>query len=221
MFIKKLEAVIFDLDGTLVHTKPEYRHEVVGSTLVELKRGYLKKDIDNLNKEIDDFWFGSEDARARIITEKWGLDPEGEFWPTFRKYDTIELRKEHTQPYPDVGILSELKDRGTKTGIVTSAPEHILNLEIGMLNHKFDAVLRAQLDLGFQKKPHQQALLRCFDLLGVSKDRGCYVGNSPEDMLMAKNTGTPGMLVLRGEYDYGEVESDLAIYSLQPLKLFT
>ena len=213
MFIKKLEVVIFDLDGTLVYTRPEHRDMVVGETLVEWRRDYSMK-------EIDDFWFGSEEVRSKIITEKWNLDTEGEFWPTFRKYDTTELRKEHTQPYPDAEILSELKNKGIKTGIVTSAPEHILNLETGMLNHKFDAVVRAQPDSGFQKKPHPQALLRCFDLLGVSKDRGCYVGNSPEDMLMAKNAGTPGMFVIR-DYDYGKVESDLAIYSLQPLKLFT
>ena len=44
------KAVIFDLDGTLVHTMPEYRYKIVGQTVRDLGA----KSSHHL---IDKFWF--------------------------------------------------------------------------------------------------------------------------------------------------------------------
>jgi len=101
---------------------------------------------------------------------------------------------------------------------VTSAPRHIMVLEIGMLNFNFDAVIRAQLDDGMQKKPHPQALDECIKLIGVNKDKACYIGNSPEDMEMARNAGVFGTFLDRGDHIYDKINCDAVIYSLYTLR---
>jgi len=208
----EIKAAIFDLDGTLVHASPEYRYLVVGNTL----RTFGKLSSKSL---IDDFWFRAETERARVIQKEWGLDPETEFWPSFHSFDSISLRKEHTKPYEDVGILSEIKDLGLKTGVVTSAPERIIKLEIGMLNYSFDSIIRAQLANGVAQKPHPQGIEKCLAELAVGKNEAFYVGNSPEDMEMATNARVRGIFIDRGEYDFGKVDSSLTINSLYALRV--
>ncbi len=205
-----VEAIIFDLDGTLVHTKPEYRYLVVGEAL-------RKSDRSAPQSQIDDFWFGSEDERTRIIQEKWHLSPEGQFWPAFRDLDTIELRRQYTEVYPDVGLLQVLKERGVKTGIVSAAPDHIIELEIGMLNHSFGSVVRAQLVKGVKPKPSPEGLLKCIGELGVNASKTIYVGDTKTDMETARSAKVYGVLIERGEYDFGKVEADLTITSLKSL----
>jgi HAD superfamily hydrolase (TIGR01549 family) len=206
-------SVIFDLDGTLVHTTPEYRYMVVGSTLNDF-------DIIGDEKDIDDFWFLSEEHRERIVNNIWKLNLEEQFWPTFRKYDALDLRKKHTKVYDDVDILTLLKENKLKTGIVTSAPAHIIKLELSLLNHNFDSVIRAQLSEGVNQKPHPEGLIKCMNTLNTNPDNTIYVGNSKEDMDMAKNAGVYGILISRGEYDFKNVDPSLRINSLYELREF-
>ncbi len=91
------EAIIFDLDGTLVYSLPEYRYTVVGKVLKELGKESSSKDIDR-------FWF--EARRDDIVTNNFGL-PIEEFWSTYRRFDTVELRKKLTKPYEDVEVIKK------------------------------------------------------------------------------------------------------------------
>lgn len=206
----KLRTILFDLDNTLVHTTPEYRYIVVNKALAEFNKS-------SANSFIDDFWFGSEQERTRIMQEKWDLDLR-EFWPAYRKYDTIDLRKKHTRLYDDVGVLEELEQNKIKTGIVTAAPWHIINFEVGMLNHKFDAIIRAQLTSGIQPKPSPQGIEKCLQVLSSSKEDAGYVGDTKTDMETARNAGVSGILIDRGEYDFGHVEASLTISFLYALR---
>ncbi len=63
-------AVLFDLDGTLVHTAPEHRYKLVGQTLKKL-------GVNVPSSSIDKFWF--EGRRNTVIKEHFGLEPDL-FW---------------------------------------------------------------------------------------------------------------------------------------------
>ena len=155
----KFKAVIFDLDGTLVHTLPEYRYEVVGKTLKNLGRTATQEDIDR-------FWFITE--RDELIEQKWQL-PYGDFWKEYQRHDNTELRRKLTKPYEDTSYLNELKKKGYRLGIVTGAPVHIASLEIGMLGEdKFDAIVIAHKLNGRQPKPHPSGLNECLGLLDIN-----------------------------------------------------
>ena len=205
----RYEAVVFDLDGTLVHTTPEYRYKIVGQTLRDL-------GATSSNHNIDRFWF--EARRDVIIQEHFGLEPK-QFWETYRKHDTTELRRQFTKLYDDVDFIKELRQNGYNTGIVTGAPIHIASLEIGMLGEgDFDSIIIAQISNGIKPKPHPHGLEACLEVLEVNTSRAIYVGNADEDVATAKNAQVYDVLLVRGEHDFPEVKPSLRIHSLYELR---
>ena len=203
------EAVVFDLDGTLVHTTPEYRYQIVGQTLRDL-------GVTSSNRNIDRFWF--EARRDAIIQEHFGLDPK-QFWEIYRKKDTTELRRKFTKLYDDVDVVKELRQNGYKTGIVTGAPMHIASLEIEMLGEgDFDSVIIAQISNGIKPKPHPHGLESCLEILGVDRSKAIYVGNADEDVATAKNARVYDVLLVRGEHEFPDINPSLTIHSLYELR---
>ncbi len=203
------EAVVFDLDGTLVHTTPEYRYQILGQTLKDL-------GATSSNRNIDRFWF--EARRDAIIQEHFGLDPK-QFWETYRKHDTTELRRQFTKLYDDVDFVKELRQNSYKTGIVTGAPMHIASLEIGMLGEgDFDSVILAQTSNGIKPKPHPHGLESCLEILGVDRSKAIYVGNADEDVATAKNAQVYDVLLVRGEHEFPDINPSLTIHSLYGLR---
>jgi len=183
---------------------------IVGSALITF-------NVRTTNQIIDDFWFLSDEDRDRIIKKIWRLDSDNQFWPAFRAQDTSDSREHCVEAYNDTSILSLLEERGIKTGIVTSAPSHIIDLELSLLNHNFDAVVRAQ--DGVKQKPDPDGLMKCIGKLGVNSDKTFYVGNSIDDMKMAGNAKVRGIFLDRGEYNFRKVEAYLTIGSLEALRV--
>lgn len=206
----RYKAVIFDLDGTLVHTAPEFRYKLIGQVLKD-----LKVTCSN-NYFIDRFWF--EARRDEIIKKCFGLEPE-KFWKIYKEYDTIELRKQFTKLYDDVDFLQELRQNNYKIGIVTGAPSHIIDLEINMLGKEnFDAIVRAQISNGIKPKPDPHGIEECLNLLKVKKNEAIFVGNSDEDILAAKNAQIFDVLLDRKEHEFPDIDPSFTIYSLYELR---
>ena len=205
----KYEAVLFDLDGTLVHTTSEYRYLIVGDTLRD-----LGKEPDE--KSIDKFWF--EAIRDDIIRECFGLEPEV-FWKTYDTYDTMEVRAKFTEPYDDIGFVQELRQKGCKTAIVTGAPQRIVTLELGMLGEQnFDAVVIAHAATEITPKPHPHGLIECLRLLEVDRSKAMYVGNADEDVEAARNAQMLDVLLARGEHEFPGISPSVKIRSLYDLR---
>ncbi len=200
---------MFDLDGTLVHTTPEYRYMVVGQSLHELGTA-------SSNHNIDRFWFGSR--RDDIIKKNFGLD-SNIFWETFRKFDTIEQRRQFTKLYDDIGFIQELKQKGYKIGIVTGAPINIASLEIGMIGEQnFDAVVIANSLSGIKEKPHPHGLEECLNLLEIQNKEAIYVGNGEEDIRAARSAHIYDVLLDRREHLFPKINPSLTIHSLYELR---
>jgi phosphoglycolate phosphatase-like HAD superfamily hydrolase len=203
------KAIIFDLDGTLVHTKPDYRYLVVRKTLRDLGTAASKEHIDLM-------WFGTN--RSDVVRRYFNVEPE-KFWKLYRCYDTAELRKQYVELYGDVDFIQELRKKGFKTGIFTGAPEEIASLEIGMLGEeKFDAIVNARSSLGITPKPSPHGLLECLNKLKIDKNEAMCVGNADEDIVAAKEAGVFDVLLLRGEYELHKVKPSLTVNSLYELR---
>lgn len=208
----KYRAVIFDLDGTLVHTEPEYRYKIIGDTLRELGVIYFSPE------HMDMLWFETE--RNKIIKKCFGQEPEI-FWKVYTKKESVELRKQFIKAYADIDFILRLKEIGYKTGIVTGSPEHIVDLEVGMLGKEhFDSVVVARNSAGIMPKPHPHGLEKCIKSLNIQKHESLFVGNAEEDILTAKNAGVSDVFLERGEYkfEFGGIKPSTRINSLYKLR---
>ncbi len=200
------DAVIFDLDGTLVYTTPEFRYEIVSKTLREHNRTALPDSIDR-------FWYGTN--RNSIILEEFDLEADA-FWNSFKQFDTIELRRQHVRLYSDVDMLNRLN--GTKRGVLTGAPLHITALYLEILGISFDSVVVARPRENIKEKPHPMGLEKCMSELMVPKNKTLYVGNAEEDVLTGKNAGVATGLIERGEIDTSHFEPTFRLQSLYDLE---
>jgi len=203
------EAVLFDLDGTLVHTKPEYRYIIMGNVLATFRVPYNARLIDRL-------WFDAE--KDKIISDELKLDPEI-FWRLYFQYETMDFRRRYTEPYSDADFVNQLKVSGYKTGVVSAAPLHVIELEVEMLGREnFDTVVRAQPTSGIRPKPEPDGIVECLRILGVQNNKTVYVGNGPEDVIAAQKAGVLDVLIKRGEYDFQDTNPSVRINSLYELR---
>lgn len=199
--IQKYKHISFDLDGTLVHTIPKYRHKIVPKVVKVLGGKILNKH------SVDKFWF--ESNRSVIIKNEFNLDPDI-FWKLFREADLPEKRSAHTKAYQDAEIiLRKLKNAGKVTSIITGSPHWIAKMEIEKLNGApYDYYLSIH-DSEFDEKPDPRSLNFVLDKLKIKPQETVYIGNSNEDAYFAKNAGTDFIYLERKEHKF-----DLRDYSI-------
>lgn len=203
------KGLLFDLDGTLIYTGFKHRETIVNKILSEFGKKLASKE------EINKFWF--EGNREELIKNNFGLDPM-EFWKRYNFLDSAEFRKQFSFPYSDVGHILELKNQGFLTGMVTSAPKYIADLEIGMIGKEsFDYVIVATTKNGFKPKPNPHGIEECLKGLEIGMRDAIFIGNSDEDVGAAKNAGVYDVLIDRGEYKYENLNPSSTIKSLYEL----
>jgi HAD superfamily hydrolase (TIGR01509 family) len=178
-------AVLFDWDGTLVDTsEASYRCYV---------------------RTFADFGMAFDRARyAETYSPNWhhtyrcmGLDED-----RWTDADAVWLRYfgEETPALIDGALdaLATIAARGLLRGIVTSASRGRLLRELVALQvqHHFAHVICG--DDGPRRKPDPEALQVCLDRLSVAPDEAVYVGDSPEDVAMARAAGVFAVAVPGG-----------------------
>ncbi|MDP3995243.1 MAG: HAD family hydrolase [bacterium] len=185
--------ISFDLDGTLVHTVPEYRFDVVPRTIRELG-GHVPQD----EAIIDQFWFTS--GRDEVIAEHFGIEPEV-FWDHFHSIDDAKTRAEYTSPYDDVApVLRALKKSGKTISLITDAPDFIADLEIAHLPpNMFDCYI-SNASHGFTQKPDPESMAHALKQISATPSETVYIGNSMGDAVFAKNAGVDFIFADRKEH---------------------
>jgi phosphoglycolate phosphatase len=186
-------AVIFDLDGTLLdtlqdlvntlntvlsahdyptHTLDECRF-LVGHGMRELVRKALpegigeEKTIDLLLKEL-----------MEEYTYNWNV---------------------HTRPYPGIApLLDGITERGIKMAILSNKADHFTRLcaESLLASWRFDVIMGHH--SGIAPKPDPEGALLVAGMLGEDPSAILYVGDSGIDMLTASRAGMYPLGVLWG-----------------------
>ena len=204
-----MKSIIFDLDGTLVYTDKEYITETVEKTLKTF--GNVRISKENIYK----FWFGSQ--RSELIAS-WGIDPI-KFWKNFHDIDKAEMREKHTKPYDDCWVLNELKKKGVKICLLSSAQRPVVDVEARLLKNKFNIdfdVIITTHENNRKFKPDPGAIIECMNMIKAEKQNTIHIGNSDEDMLAAKNAGILDLYINRGEHEI-HVKPTITIKSLEEL----
>lgn len=201
--LKKYKHISFDLDGTLVHTIPEYRHKIVPEVVSQL--GGTIKDV----LLIDRFWF--EPDRNKLIQDEFGIQPD-KFWELFRIMDHSENRSANTRAYDDAErTLRKLKNDNKTISIITGSPHHIAEMEIKKMNGAPHDFYLSILDKKFIEKPDPNSLDYVLKKLSINPNETVYIGNSSEDAYYAKNAGVDFIYLERKEHNFDLKDYAVAI----------
>lgn len=177
------DAVVFDLDGTLVDSAPGL-HAAAGAMLDGL--GLPAPDLDTLTGFIGR---GAPVLVARCLDWASG-DPAWQTEALARFVALLEIDPTAgVTPYPGVAdLIAALRARGVRLGLCTNKPAGpTLALLAALPLGPFDAVAGG--DSLPVRKPDPAPLVHVVAALGVAPERALYVGNSVIDWRTAQAAG--------------------------------
>ena len=158
----KQQCVIFDMDGVICHTNPHH--------VKAFEAFFNKYEIPYTNEEFEEHMYGKHNGyimthffKRSIAGEELTL-LEDEKEAMFR-----EVYKDKVETIPHyLEFLSELKSRGFKTAVATSAPRGNLDLIISALNiaDKMDSMMSSE-DVKAHK-PNPEVYLKSAERVGVA-----------------------------------------------------
>jgi phosphoglycolate phosphatase len=213
-----LEAVVFDLDGTLLDSAPDL---TAALNLVLEMDGLEPLGVDSVRYMIG---AGVPKLIERGFREHGvkldaaSLDPE--LLDAFLSYynaHAADLSKVYPGTY---GLIEMLCDRSVRIGLCTNKPTEATReiLASFQIEDCFDSVVGGT--SGFPKKPDPAGLNACLEEMGVSALQTLYIGDSATDIKTARNGGLP---VVAMSYGYErtpahELGADLVVDSFGELK---
>lgn len=189
--MRKYEAVIFDLDGTLLYTLEDLR--------------------DAINRTMSRFnfpTFSLEEVRQRVgyglVRLMEGCVPGGHDAANFDEAtasfmdDYTTHCNERTRPYDGIiEMLATLKEAGYALAIVSNKNDAAVGeLCVRYFGNYVD--LARGVVTGAKPKPAPDSVLSVLGELGIDRSRAIYVGDSDVDMMTAENAGMDYVLCAWG-----------------------
>ncbi len=194
----RIKGVIFDLDGTLVHTIEDIGD--AANALLKLY-GFPEHPISDYLK-----WIGN--GAVKFIENALGPEiPADQLKAYVTEFKEIYGNNLHNKSrlYDDIPyLLDELIERGVKLAILSNKP-HLLTEKITSyyLSHwKFDPVFGQREHI--PRKPDPAAALEIAGMMKVEVDRMLFVGDSQGDL---KTAMAAGMVPVGVTWGYGRLES--------------
>ncbi len=202
MIRDRFDAVVFDLDGTLIDSEPDLR-QALNVTLAEYGRKAVTREQmimmigDGVPKLVErgfEITNGPHDDCLKNLVDRFSGHYEGK---------AAEL----SELFPGAAeALAWLHNTGLKLGICTNKPEkptHEL-LEVFNIAEHFRAVVGGDTLPGV-RKPDGRHLGAVLDQLGVGPERAAMVGDNHNDAGAARALGIPFIAVSFG-YAHGPVD---------------
>ncbi len=177
-------AVIFDLDGTLLYTLEDI-YDVVNSVL-------------NLNempgKSIDEVRFavghGVEELVRKLIPSACATREaverlSNQIRKTFLDHDSVK-----THPYPGINeLLNRLQRELVPMAVLTNKPQESAEKTVDLFFRSIPFISITGVRPGYPMKPSQEAVIPVLKKLGTLPGNTLMVGDSGVDMDTAVNTG--------------------------------
>jgi phosphoglycolate phosphatase len=190
------KAVVFDLDGTLIHSAPDLHAALNRLMAMEERRSLEISEVirmigDGLSKLVERGYraTGELPGRAELdeMTRRFVADYENH---------ATDL----TTLFPNVAeTLKVLTENQVPMGICTNKPQAA---SLKVLNHFglssfFQAVVGGD-QLPGVRKPNPRHLMAALDILNVAPKDAVMIGDSPNDIDVAMNAGVTSVAVSFG-----------------------
>ncbi len=192
---RNLRALVFDLDGTLLDTAPDFV-VVVNRLLAEQGRPPLPAETISASV--------SNGARG-LVSLAFGLAPEDPAFEPLRER-LLELYAGHlavhTRPYPGImPLVQQATDAGLAWGIATNKPWAYTQPLLDALDMQPAPGCVICPDHVHQRKPDPESLFLAAELLGCRPQEIVYVGDHQRDIDCGRNAGA---LTIAAAYGYIE-----------------
>lgn len=174
-------AVLFDMDGVICHTNPFHSQA--------FRSFFAKRDLSPTDEEFAEHMFGK--SNSYILRHFLGREVVGqEFVAMEQEKEGLfrEIYAPHVQPvHGFMAFLKELKQRGVKTAVATSAPRANLDLIVSSLTlAPLMESFMASEDVKYHK-PDPEVYLASAKSLGISAEQCVVFEDSFSGVSAARN----------------------------------
>lgn len=190
--MKKLDAVLFDLDGTLIDTAPDFIRLLnqlrAEHDLSALPAAIIRQQVSNGAKALVELGFDlrEEDEKFEPLRQQF-LD---------MYYEGLAVE---TCVFPGLDkLLDELDAHQIPWGIVTNKPSRYTDPLLERLDLARRCATTICPDHVSNRKPHPEPIYKACDALAVSPDNTLYVGDHLRDIESGNNAGNTTVAVSWG-----------------------
>ncbi len=192
-----LEAVLFDLDGTLLDTAPDMIGALnslrLESGLAPLPFEEVRPSVSHGSSRLVRVAFPDADPQHFALLQRRFLELYGaRLSAETRLFDGMDR------------VLTELSRRDLVVGIVTNKPARLTDalLEELRLRERFACVVSG--DTLSERKPHPLPMLHAAKLAGALPEACIYVGDAERDVQAAHAAGMRALVATYGYLGAGE-----------------
>lgn len=198
-----IECVLFDLDGTLIDTAPDFT-VVVNRLLLENSRAPIAES--SIRQTV------SDGARA-LVKLAFDITEDNAQFPQLnqRLLDLYYEKLGETESilYPGMELLlQQFDEQGISWGIVTNKPEKYAELLLHKLALRDRCKSLICPEHVSQRKPHPEPILLACQQLQVSTERTVYIGDHIRDIQAAKNADVIAVAAAYGYLSAGTKAED-------------
>ncbi len=195
------KAVIFDLDGTIIHSLPDIAENI---NIMLKEFGYPQLSDKEIMKNIGN-------GARRLVKDCINVQiSESELDERLAFYNEIYTASPSakTRVFDGVAeLLFALKEKGYKLCILTNKPQETTDTVVREHLQKFNFDMVVGSGNGVKCKPDKTATLNILKELGVAPENAFFVGDGETDVLTAVNSNVKGIAVLWGYRDKEQLES--------------
>jgi len=174
--MRKIDAILFDFDGTLANTLP-----LIFFAFKKIFMDYKKQDVtlDDISR-----MFGPTEVGIIKLQFKENVSTIVEkFYKIYEEKHPDFLHKEEEF----IDLLNYLKQKSIKLGIVTGKGSETLKISLRLLkmDEYFDVLISG--DDTTNPKPDPEGIIKALNILNISPERILFVGDSDADIGAGKN----------------------------------
>lgn len=197
--IETIQAVLFDLDGTLIDSAPDLG---AAADAMRTARGMPSLPLEMYRP------MAGAGARG-MLGVAFGLTPEAPEFATLREefFCNYEARMTRSTIVFDgvAQLVNNLQQRGLRWGIVTNKSQRFTNPLVAAIADFSSAAVVVSGDTTPHSKPHPEPLLFAARSLGVLPAQCLYVGDDERDIQAGK---AAGMATVAATYGYLGSQTD-------------
>ena len=188
---KRYDAVIFDLDGTLLNTLEDLQ----GSVNYALAAYQMpQRSLEEIRRFVGN---GVQRLIELAVPQKTSEEMLEGVFSSFKEHYAIHCN-DKTDLFPGIQeLLVRLKAEGFRTAIVSNKLQEGVD---ALYKQYFEKNIEVAIGAreGIRKKPAPDSVFEAMKLLDAHKKRTVYIGDSEVDIATAHNAGLPCITVTWG-----------------------